>query len=139
MFKLDSQVNLTIATFLNSKDSHLHKSHGNIKVLRRDGTVEVYFHGSKIFKFNSRTSASFCMCGFNTPSTRRKINSILEYHFPGYRLFQRKFNSMVSLPCGNLIKIDSHDVISVPYDYRDNHPIYGPNARVDTRGQLIRA
>lgn len=62
---------------------------GNTKVEPTQGAVMVYLHGNLIFK-KSRVNGcadAFNMCGWNTPTTRSRLNAL------GVGVYQKNFEA----------------------------------------------
>ena len=73
---------------------------GNTEVLVTDNGAEVFLHGNRIAWYHRPTHClSVTLCGWNTPTTKSRINALLESFGTRGRLYTEKFEPRY-MACG---------------------------------------
>ena len=65
---------------------------GNTEVLVTDTGCEVFLHGNRIARYHRPSHTMFVtMCGWNTSTTKSRINALLHSFGTGVRVYTKKF------------------------------------------------
>ena len=92
---------LTVSAFLNGRTASVSNTFTNGK--------ELYLHGNKIAMFNSEGKLEISLCGWNTVTTRERLNGIFEIGGYKLRVSTKKGQAMIN---GIAINDDRYYVIS---------------------------
>jgi hypothetical protein len=80
---------------------------GNTQVLATDNGAEVFLHGNCIAWYHRPTHClSVRLCGWNTPTTKSRINALLQSFGTGAHLYTKKFEPHYMV-CGESFKMTS--------------------------------
>ena len=96
------------AFYLNEKFSQ-----GNTSVI--DGAM--YLHGNKIAVLDGKEGIKFSLCGWNTTTTRERLNGILYGHG---KIYQKKGVLFYSATKGKGIKIDECETYNLDELYKQS-------------------
>jgi hypothetical protein len=84
---------------------------GNTEVLVTDKGCEVFLHGNRIARYHRAAHAlSVCLCGWNTPTTKSRLNALLHSFGTGARLYTEKFEPKYMV-CGESFPMDSTETV----------------------------
>ena len=92
MRKIESQMNAAITREVDWKNS-------NTKVVNIDGVSEVFLHGNLIARVGD-TWLEIFDGGWQSNTTKSRLNAILTAHGTGERVFQKNWNWFVSTAAG---------------------------------------
>ena len=81
-----------------------HKSNTMVRVLNPH-RVEVLLHGNRIASYYSDGAGVLEIdhCGWTTPTTKSRLNAILQFVTGSARVFQKDYDWFVTLPNGNTV------------------------------------
>jgi len=80
---------------------------GNTEVLVTDTGCEVFLHGNRIARYHRPSHTMFVtLCGWNTTTTKSRINALLDSFGTGVRVYTKKFEPRYML-CGQSFEFES--------------------------------
>lgn len=78
----------TVLAFLNGRTASVSNTFTNGK--------ELYLHGNKIAMFNDKGQLEISLCGWNTVTTRERINGVFEIGGYNLKLSTKKGQAMIN-------------------------------------------
>ena len=85
MRKIERQMQAAIAT-----RTDWHKSNTSVDV-DSEGFTSVRLHGNRIAEIDPNGDITLSSCGWDTPTTKSRLNAILDVFFSGLHIFQKDF------------------------------------------------